>query len=240
MVGGGGKTSLMAVAAGDMTSRGSPGGRILVLSTTTRLQRPCPLPGTGLFANPTEPPDLPVNGNRAVLWVGMETADGSKWQGPDSEALMRFAGSQDSRSTLVVEADGSAGRPVKLTDFHEPVIPDATTTVVAVMGLSALGRPAGSGTIHRLKYWEERTGGSPGRAITGEQLYRLVLHPRGCFRGARKGMRRLLVLNQADTPDLVRHGENIARRVLDAGVGVETVVVTSFVQAPAIRSIIGR
>lgn len=48
----------------------------------------------------------------------------------------------------LIEADGSAGRPLKAHATHEPVIPTFFTEIVMVAGLDALGQPL-STAIHR-------------------------------------------------------------------------------------------
>lgn len=48
----------------------------------------------------------------------------------------------DDADTIIVEADGSAGRPLKAHRPWEPVIPAASTMTVGVVGASGLGQPA--------------------------------------------------------------------------------------------------
>lgn len=264
LIGGGGKTSLMARIAGEASRRGLP----LLLSTTTRLQRPCPISAASLHVG-SRPPDLYRPGNSSqdnsslnnstpgvslpgdstrvqpVLWVDTECAGGSKWSGPPLQALEDFL--IENRRTgepaaVLIEADGSAGRPVKASGPDEPVIPRCVDTIAVIIGLSALGRPVGEKTVHRLEPFLRATKASPGDIITPELLIRLIAHPEGSFKGARTGMRRLLILNQADTGEDVRQAVRIAESIISgdsAGSGkIETVAVTSLHNNIPIRGII--
>ncbi|MCK5248984.1 MAG: putative selenium-dependent hydroxylase accessory protein YqeC [Spirochaetaceae bacterium] len=264
LIGGGGKTSLMARIAGEASRRGLP----LLLSTTTRLQRPCPISAASLHVG-SRPPDLYRPGNssqdnsslnnsspgdslpgdstrvRPVLWVDTECAGGSKWSGPPLQALEAFlieSQQAGEPATVLIEADGSAGRPVKAPGPDEPVIPRYADTIAVITGLSALGRPVGEKMVHRLEPFLRATKASPGDIITPELLIRLIAHPEGSFKGARTGMRRLLILNQADTGEDVRQAVRIAESIISgdsAGSGkIETVAVTSLHNNIPIRGII--
>ena len=274
LIGGGGKTSLMARIAGEASRRGLP----LLLSTTTRLQRPCPISAASLHVG-SRPPDLYRPGNssqdnsslnnsslnnsslnnslpgdslpgdstrvRPVLWVDTECAGGSKWSGPPLQTLESFLIESQRAGELpavLIEADGSSGRPVKASGPDEPVIPCCVDTIAVIIGLSALGRPVGEKMVHRLEPFLRATKASPGDIITPELLIRLIAHPEGSFKGARTGMRRLLILNQADTGEDVRQAVRIAESIISgdsAGSGkIETVAVTSLHNNIPIRGII--
>lgn len=66
---------------------------------------------------------------------------------------------------LLVEADGSRGRPVKGTAAHEPALPDASTIVVAVANVEALGSTVDEEHVHRPAVFSELTGVGPGQSI---------------------------------------------------------------------------
>jgi molybdenum cofactor cytidylyltransferase len=52
-------------------------------------------------------------------------------------------------AAITVEADGSKMRPVKAPAAHEPVLPAATTHLVPVTGLDAVGAAIDARTVHR-------------------------------------------------------------------------------------------
>ncbi len=79
------------------------------------------------------------------------------------------------------------------------MIPAFADTVVVVAGLSALGKPLSAQTAHRPQEFTRISGISPGEAIDPAALSRVLLHPQGGLKGIPPGVRRMLLLNQADT-----------------------------------------
>src|SRR5215211_6889455 len=67
---------------------------------------------------------------------------------------------------VLVEADGSRRRPIKGTADHEPALPDATTRVVAVGNVHALGTPVDEEHVHRPAIFSDLTGIGQGQSIT--------------------------------------------------------------------------
>ncbi len=67
---------------------------------------------------------------------------------------------------VLVEADGSRRRPIKGTADHEPALPEATTLVVAVGNVHALGTPVDEDHVHRPEVFSDLTGVGPGQSIT--------------------------------------------------------------------------
>lgn len=73
---------------------------------------------------------------RALVWKG---ADGHRALGVDPADCTRWFGTVS--DNVVVEADGSRRRPFKAPADYEPVVPSATTLLVACLGVGAFGRP---------------------------------------------------------------------------------------------------
>ena len=67
---------------------------------------------------------------------------------------------------VLIEADGSRRRPIKGTAEHEPALPDATTLVVAVGNVHALGTPVDEEHVHRPAIFSDLTGIGQGQSIT--------------------------------------------------------------------------
>lgn len=114
---------------------------------------------------------------------------------------------------IVVEADGSRCLPLKIHRPFEPVLPP-NALVVQVAGLSALDRPVRE-CVHCFAEL----------ALDGETPVDEALIARLLLRGfAHAGItdRKIALLNQADTEELVCRGEEIAR-ILERE-GVETYV----------------
>jgi probable selenium-dependent hydroxylase accessory protein YqeC len=76
---------------------------------------------------------------------------------------------------LLVEADGSRRRPIKGTADHEPALPDASTLVVAVGNVDALGSTVDEDHVHRPAVFSELTGIGPGQSITARAFARALV-----------------------------------------------------------------
>ncbi len=112
---------------------------------------------------------------------------------------------------LLLEADGSRGRPLKAPAAHEPALPPWAQTVVTVSGLRGLGQPLGEAHVHRVDRFAALSGLSPGQPVTPAALARVLRHPQGGLRGLPPAARRVLALTQAENPALAA----VARRLAD-------------------------
>ena len=109
---------------------------------------------------------------------------------------------QTSRFTrILVEADGSARRPLKAPGNHEPVFPVTTEVVVMVAGASGLNLPLNDATVFRAEFWSQRTGIPIGGTVTPDSLAEMVVHRDGLARNAPDHARRILFINQCDDAD---------------------------------------
>ena len=204
-IGGGGKTTLMLSMAAGAAELGMP----VLVTTTTHIRPP---PGMPLVLQADEPA-LEVAMQRKwerkqVLALGRSLTDAGKLKGVDPMLLcglkVRFP-----QVLILCEADGSAGRPLKVHAGHEPVISACSTAVVVVGGLDALGRPISSETIHRVELLENPspTGPDEKDGIVTPSLYAELLRSAG--RKAPPGTRIVYVLTK---PDLIAR-EEAARAV---------------------------
>lgn len=117
---------------------------------------------------------------------------------------------------VLVEADGSRARAFKAPGDHEPVIPDAATHVVVVVGASVLGHPLAETHVHRPERVRAIMPGLPADAVCDAALIaRVLAHEEGGRRHA-GGRPFAVVVNQADAhPEAARA---IAEAVREAGV----------------------
>ncbi len=111
-------------------------------------------------------------------------------------------------SHLLIEADGSRQRPLKAWAEHEPPIPDFVDTVVHIAGLSGLGKPLNEENIHRPEIFAKLSGIKIGEFVTQDGIIKVVTHPEGGLKNIPTHARKVIVLNQSDTPELqsVAHG----------------------------------
>lgn len=246
LVGAGGKTSLLFALAREIAGRWGA-GRVAVTTTTRILEPspadlpplhrpqavlglsgPRPVPYLHLASSSREarvaltlerPPDDP---RLLVIGAGLEGAGGreggsrrkvvglpAEWVDELSRTVPGLA--------LLVEADGSAGRPLKAPAAHEPVVPASTDLVIAVAGVDAVGLPLDADHVHRPEEVARLTGLDVGERIRAEDVatvlqgsdWRRLPVQRG-LSPADSGPPMAYALNRVDTPSAV----GIAREVV--------------------------
>ncbi len=210
-VGGGGKSSALFRLAAEIVQA----GRRVVTTTTTRIfASQIALAPTHLLC-----PDGLVD------WSALERALDShghclllidnqppKTVGVDPRLVDSLAqrGADLNLAAVLVEADGSARRPVKAPAAHEPVIPDATTLLVPVLGLDAIGLPLTEPFVHRPELLRGLLGAEPTTRFTPAMAARLLIHPQGGAKACPAAARLLPLLNKADDPSRRLVGRLIA------------------------------
>jgi probable selenium-dependent hydroxylase accessory protein YqeC len=206
LVGAGGKTTALFALGQELAGR-TPGAALL--TTTTHIFDPRLEPGRPfdqvLLAPELADPD-PVDGEPPSAWLearaqgqrvvlaAQATPDG-KLSGIHPDRVPELARVWP---FIIIEADGSRHRPVQAPGEHEPVLPARLDLVVGMVGLGCLGQPMDAATVHRPEGFTRATGCLPGETIRLEHLLALARHPHGLFRGVPAGVRRVLLLNQAD------------------------------------------
>ena len=225
LVGGGGKSTAMFQLAQQLPD--------LVWATTTTHLGTDQLDYTDQHYIISEPEeiDLPrFKANKSTLITGMFTPD-YRLRGPDPEVMDELLWIADEEGiSLVVEADGARSRPIKAPAEHEPVIPDWATMVIVVAGLSALGKPFGPEWVHRPERFAQLTGAKLGELISMRQIAKMLVHPEGGLKNIPPAAEKVVLLNQADTPDLRDQAGDMAGELL-AG-GYDRVVIGAMQKAP--------
>ncbi|MBJ6802238.1 selenium cofactor biosynthesis protein YqeC [Geomonas propionica] len=212
ITGAGGKTSLMFYLARVLSQSGK---RVLV-TTTTKIYPPTARQCCRVLVDT----DLEAIGRWAAGHSAHEPVTAAARHDTESGKLLGFA-PEDIDSLhrsgrfdwIIVEADGSARRPLKAHASHEPVIPSCSTVLVAVAGLDVLGQPLNEEWVFRPELAAPLMGLAIGDTIGAADLIRIILHPEGLFTGAPKDARRFLFLNKADTPQRKALAAEIAAAV---------------------------
>jgi len=197
LVGGGGKTTLMFALADELRRKGK---RVLA-STTTKVwhrealeyEKVLLIEDDGDWKN-KKAEGLSIERS---AFVGKSILDTGKVEGI-SATLADEIFHDSNVDYLVVEADGSAGHPLKAPAEHEPVISSSVTMVVAMMGLEAMSARLDEATVFRLEQVRSITGIETGGILTPSALAKVFLHPAGLFKGAPEGARRVVFLNKED------------------------------------------
>ena len=154
-------------------------------------------------------------GSGVTLITGQPESDTDRWMGLSSAQLAKIdalAGYHD--LPVLVEADGARQKPLKAPADHEPAIPGFADLVVLVAGLSALGKPLLQEWVHRPEQFSALSGIELGAFITPGALATVLGHPQGGLKNIPDHARRVLLLAQADTPELQAAGQSLAKQLL--------------------------
>ena len=158
VIGSGGKTSLLGRLAEEV-----PG--TVILCTTTHIR---PFPAYPLLTEPTPEIVRQALANSRVLCLGTP-CENNKLTAP-ALPLDVLAGLAD---YVLVEADGSAGRPFKAHADWEPVLPEERQATVLVMGADGFGKPI-SRMAHRPELYARLAGATEDQEVTPELAARVV------------------------------------------------------------------
>ena len=128
VIGGGGKTSLLRALGEELAGE----TRTVLLCTTTKIR---PFPGLVNLSSPSEAELRRALRDSRLIAAGTPVPGTDKWGAPElpMNCLAALA------DYVLVEADGSAGRPMKAHAPHEPVIPAQASQTVLVVGASGFG-----------------------------------------------------------------------------------------------------
>ncbi len=211
-VGGGGKTTLIYHIAQACAQSGLQ----VLVTTTTRIFMPQDI----CYASSVpEVEALWQEGRFAV--IGTPLPEAGKLASP-ADGLWTAA--MQKADLVLVEADGSRHFPIKIPREGEPVIPPESSGVIAVMGLSAIGKPLQE-CCFRWELAASFLGAGPDHILTETDAVRLL----ASVEGGRKntGSRDFwVILNQCDTPCRRESADRI--RALLSACGIRQTIITSF------------
>lgn len=181
LIGGGGKTSTMFALAEELKGSGS-----VIVCTSTHILRPPQYPFFERLDRKLQYGEI----------VSIGTVEGMKLSAP-AQPFSELVGLAD---YVLVEADGSKQLPLKAHAPHEPVIPQETKTVLAVVGIEAIGQPIRT-AAHRPSLYVALAGTSEDAPVTAEMIHRVLMtYPR--FDG--------VVINKADDAARIAEAETLA------------------------------
>jgi len=214
LAGAGGKTTLMFRLAKELVLQ----GKKVITTTTTKILEPLSEETVRLIVDSDEKKlqhlvALHLDQDRH-LTVARERLGSGKLQGVSPEVAANLWNSTGA-DTVIVEADGAAGRPVKAPREHEPVIPSTTTLVIALLGLDGIGQQLNDENAFQPELISKMTGVRVGEKMTGPMLAILMTHREGIFKGAPAGSRVVSFINKIDLPGGLRKGRALAREILN-------------------------
>lgn len=186
-VGAGGKTTLLFTLAKALYQL----GKKVVVTTSTHFHIP------EMFAFPQILPilsEIQVAAKRGEPVACGEMIDEIRMRAPEAEAMEVL---REYFDVVLVEADGSRGKPVKAPNPQEPVILPGTDLVFIVAGLSAVGREVREASyepelVAELLETHDR------HVLHTYDIARLMYSENGGQKNIPEDTRRVYVLNQAD------------------------------------------
>jgi probable selenium-dependent hydroxylase accessory protein YqeC len=201
IVGGGGKSTLMFGLGHELANT----GRRVILTTTTKMGREQTLVVPTVCWSADAVCIEEVLGSPGPVML-VTQGDAHKVTGPAPDLVNRLYANCDA-DYIIVEADGSQGRPLKAPASHEPVVASASTTVIILMGIDAVGRPLGEVT-HRVAQAMSFTGLQEDHILTPRNCAEILTHRDGALRACPPQSRVLVALTKVRTPsDMIAAAE---------------------------------
>ncbi len=222
-VGAGGKTTILFALSQELSHQKR------LITTTTAIYKPVPSLWDIMVIRPNLLSGLDNKGvkpDTITVW-GRSLSPENKLLGVSTACLTKVV-QTELFDTILIEADGSKRRPVKAPAEHEPVIAVESTTVVGVIGLSALNKPINNQWVHRVDEFRHVVQANTDDSIQPEHLVRLIKNPIGLFKSTPSGAKKVLVLNQADYECNKTQGSRLIEKLKNENVGIDKFVLTSF------------
>ena len=173
VIGGGGKTTLTHVLARELAVLGT-----VIVTTSTKIWPPQDIP---YLADPAEEEVRAALEKEPILCVGSPHETGKLTA--CSIPVARLASLCD---YLLVEADGSAGLPLKAHGNHEPQIPAESNQTVLVIGIWGIGRSIAE-AAHRPAIYACLASAQESDTVTAEMAAKVIcaenLHTRVFING---------------------------------------------------------
>lgn len=189
IIGAGGKTSLMFQLAEEARDAGM---KVLV-TTSTRIfiPRPDQYRAIDLRGEGFSPSQMTGAG---IYVVGVSDAESGKMCGVTDDEVVAF---KENFDLILIEADGSAQKPLKGWKDTEPVISPQTTKTIGVLDIQTIGQAMTSELIHRLDIFLELVGAGAGQQVSLNHLKAIVTHKNGLFEKAQGSIQ--LFINKVET-----------------------------------------
>lgn len=189
VIGGGGKTTLLRTLGEELRRQ----GRKVILCTTTKI---FPFPELENLVSPEEEALRSALSAHGLVCAGAPVSGTGKLTAPEIP-MGRLAQLAD---FVLVEADGSARRPMKAHASHEPVIPPESNQTVLVVGASGFGRPVAE-AVHRPALYAQLAN-LPETAIVTPEAEAAVLRA--------EALHDRIYVNQAETAEAMGYAAALA------------------------------
>ncbi len=234
LIGAGGKTTTLFRLAHELWREG---GKLLV-TTTTKIFKPTkPHIHRLFFAQDLDAllTELILIKEPAIVGAGYGLDDAGKLIGLPVEwfHILKAKGGMD---WILIEADGAAMKPFKVPAEHDPVVPEACSLTIWIMGIKVLGQTLTPDWVHRAERAAALLGVEVGTIVTQDLVIRLFKNPLGCLKGIPSKSRRVALINQADTPEQVKKAAALGCSLMRYG--IERVVISSYLGGDPVKKVL--
>jgi len=231
-VGAGGKTSLMFSLARELSNAGES----VLTTTTTKILMPTKDQSPHVILSDSV--DEVLNKSRNLLKKNLHISAASSRTGTPVEKLKGFDPEiidEISKAGvfrwILAEADGAAGKPLKVPASHEPVIPYSSSLVIGIIGLKCIGKSLNEKWVFRHKLYAKITGLKPEEPVTEESVAVALMHKNGIMKNCPPHAKKAVFLNMTDNKMLIKSGRKIALILCKAGIeGLKRVVIGQALQ----------
>ena len=215
IIGAGGKTSLMFALAQELSSP----EKLVISTTTTKILFP-EVADTPLVLFASEQPNLldVIEKKRRqynhITVVSEKLANHSKLVGI-SPCVVEEIFAHTSVSHIINEADGAAHRSLKAPRLpDEPVIPSATTLVIAVVGADVFGTRFTEENVFRSEIASQLTGLTIGTTLSIDAIARLLIHPQGILANSPENARIVFFINKVELEGALESSRALGQQIL--------------------------
>lgn len=206
-VGGGGKTTTIFGLAEELIKAKK---RVLI-STTTKIFNPKKQEYDYYFLDDIDREFTPLEGTVTVL--GECIKDG-KLIGVSPKKVDEII-DRNMFDFILIEADGSKGKPIKAPAPHEPIVPIKTTITIGIIGLDCFNKAIDQNIAHRPELLKKISGNEHFKTINQNVIINLVLAKDGLFKNS-KG-KKILLLNKADESSKIHIAKTIQDKLGSMG-----------------------
>jgi probable selenium-dependent hydroxylase accessory protein YqeC len=219
LVGGGGKTTLMFRLAAELALI----EETVLTTTTTKIFEPTEEQSAHVIVS-EDPEEVLRNSATFLCHTAHITAarerlvSKGKLAGFEPSTIDFFM-KKGGFKWILVEADGAFRKPIKAPAEHEPVIPECSRCVIAVVGLDAIGKPIDDRWVFRPQFYSRVTGASLGSPVTERSVASVILADRGLMKGCPPDAKRMVFLNKAEGEERLAAGERVASFLKKEGKG---------------------
>lgn len=226
-VGGGGKTSSMFQLSQELSRE----GKKVLVTTTTAIYYPEKKQFDNIIVSSKQ--DLGMFDAadcNSITVLGSSVSSEGKLLGVNPEFLDAIF-CKGLFDFILIEGDGSKGRPVKAPAEHEPVIPSYTTKLVGLVGMDCIGKKACEENVHRPEIFCSILGCKEGDIINAEIIGKLIMHKQGLFKAAPSQSEKYLILNKVDGDRERKLAIDITKKILNTGFKLEGIIMSSMKNA---------